>query len=459
MRHRIPGLATIPVLLLPLQGHEARAQCVPFVPIEATGTAGAEGERVGTSVDICASGAVVGSVSGASYLTLDQSGAWISTPVPWGKGVDQDDLFGVGVAIDHSTLVVGASRDDTYASDGGAVYVYDISGDAPMLEQQLGSLTPALRDWFGRVVAIDDGVIVVAAPGDDDAALDAGAVSVFVRQDGFWVHQQTLTAPDPSPMDAFGTSLAIHGDTLIVGAPGDDSSSANAGAAFVFRRTGSTWSLVQQLTASDASIFDSFGQSLACDGVKLAVGAWAADEGAPNAGAVYVYELAGGSWTSEQKLTSVQASTSDMFGASVAIEGDFVVVGAVQADGPEVDTGAAVVFRRSGAEWIEAASIPGEMTDAYMGAAVAISNGIVMLGSPFDASAGHDAGASSSYDLSRLVCPADLDLDCDTDVDDALTFLHGFDIEMSWADLAPPEQVIDFCDVIEFINRFTLGCP
>lgn len=458
MRHTIK-LSITAVLPTFCIGSSASAQCVPYVPLSVPTGHAAEGSRVGTSVDVHQGAGVLGSASGAQYLISRPDGGWDSIPVPVGKGAHPDDLFGVGVALDGSTLVVGASHDDSYAPDAGAVYVYDISEAFPVLEQQLGSLTPANRDWFGRVVAVDSGTVVVAAPGDDDAELDAGAVSVFVREDGFWVHQQTLTPPEPSPMDAFGTAVAIMGDTLVVGAPGDDTASANAGAVLVYQRSGSHWTLTQQITASDASIFDSFGQSLALSADRLVIGAWADDDGAPNAGAAYVYERAGSLWGSEQKLTSAFASSSDMLGASVAVEADLIIVGAVRADGGDVDSGEAVVFRQSGEGWVEVASIPGAMTDAYMGASVAMSSGIALLGSPFDGARGIDAGTALSYDLRTLVCPADVDLDCDIDVDDAITFLDGFDSTSAWADLAPPEEVHDFCDVMAFIERFTLGCP
>lgn len=459
MRPTPLGLVLAMTALNMLAQGAALGQCVPFEPIEISGAPSTAGVRLGTSLAIDADAAALGSASGAWMLTLDQAGVWSASPVPRSKGAADDDLFGVGVALDRSTLVVGASHDDSYAPDAGAVYVYDITDGVPVLEQQLGSPTPATRDWFGRSVAIDQGTLVVASPGDDDAANDAGAVSVFTKHNGFWLLQQTLTPPEPSPMDAFGTSIAIIGETLFVGAPGQDAAAPNAGAVYVYERADAVWTLTQRLLAPDGTIFDAFGQSVACDGRRLAIGAWAEDEGAPNAGAVYVYRRDTDAWIFEQKLTSATSSPSDMLGASVAIEDDLLIVGSVQADAHTPDTGAGVLFRDDGSGWIEVASIPGATSGAYAGAAVALSGSVALVGSPFDPSVGPDAGAVVSFDLRSPRCPGDLDLDCDTDVDDAITFLDDFNAQSPWSDLAPPAGVYDFCDVIAFIERFTLGCP
>ncbi len=459
MRRTPTPLSALSFAALALGAPSAGAQCVPFVQLQLDSFAPASAQRLGTSVAIEGDLAAIGGVYGVYILSRQPDGRWSSVPLVFSKGVAPDDLFGVSTALSSDTLVIGASLDDTFASNAGSVSVYEFDEGDAVLIQLLNHPSPGANDWFGRTVAIDADTIAVASPSDDDFAPDAGSVSIFVRIAGVWIHQQTLSPPDPSPMDAFGTSISLKGDTLAVGAPGDDTIAANAGAVFVYTRVGAAWSLTDLITAADASVFDSFGQSVDLDGDSMGVGAWADDDQAPNAGSVYVLRRIGGLWIEQQKLVVANAGASDMLGASVTIEGALLVAGAVRADTALPDTGAAFVFRRTAGFWSEIATIHGAAPDAYAGAALALDLGVLLVGAPFDDGAGEDAGHAESYDLRSLTCPADLDLNCAVGVSDVTTFLAGFGAELPWADTAPPLGVHDFADVMAFLSDFTLGCP
>jgi len=435
------------------------AQCVPFEEHSLGALTPFGGQRIGTSVDINADRAVVGSVQGIHILARDSESRWLASTVLTAPDTDADDLFGVAVALSPTTLVVGASLDDSYAPNGGAVYVLDFNGDAPLQFQQLSDAAPQPTAWFGRTVAVSADTIAVAAPNADTPELNAGSVSIFTRSGPLWHHHQTLTPPNPFALDAFGVSLSLEGDTLAIGAPGADLAAPNAGAVFIYTRLGSTWTLTDQLVATDAAVFDAFGQSVDLDNDSLAVGAWADDDTAQNAGAVYVFRRVGPLWIEQQKLTAQDAGVSDMLGASVAIEDDLLVAGAVRADGSAPDSGASLVFRRENAHWTQIATIPGDAPDAYAGSAVALSQGLLLTGAPFADTPETDTGAVRSFDLGALACPADVDLDCDVDVEDVITYIAAFKSELPWADTAPPETVLDFADILAFIASFTLGCP
>jgi uncharacterized repeat protein (TIGR01451 family) len=205
----------------------------------------------------------------------------------------------------------------------------------------------AENDRFGRSVAIDGDTVVVGAYNADlGDIIGAGAAYVFTLDGSIWTEQQKLSASDKAGGDYFGRSVAIDGDTIVAGAYRADPGGSNAGAAYVFTRTGSTWTEQQKLTASDKAENDYFGRSVAISGETVVVGAYNADLGdITDAGAAYVFTRTGSTWTEQQTLTASDAAAEDRLGLSVAISGDTVVVGACAADPGGVDrAGAAYVF-------------------------------------------------------------------------------------------------------------------
>ncbi|MEW8657032.1 MAG: FG-GAP repeat protein, partial [Candidatus Thiodiazotropha endolucinida] len=180
-----------------------------------------------------------------------------------------------------------------------------------------------------------------------------GAVYIFTRNNGLWNQQAVFKATNAEEGDGFGASLAILDDTLVVGATGEDSSASggkadnsttSAGAAYVFTRSGGAWTEQAYLKASNAGEMDGFGNSVAISGDTLVVGAFfesssvsggEADNSALNAGAVYVFTRNSEIWSQQTYLKASNAEWSDLFGFSVAISGDTLVVGA-----PNEDSGA-----------------------------------------------------------------------------------------------------------------------
>ena len=127
--------------------------------------------------------------------------------------------------------------------------------------------------------------------------------------------------------DNFGDSVAIAGDTIVVGAPGDDDNGSDSGSAYVFTRTGTTWTEQAKLTASDGAADDYFGSSVAIAGDTIVVGASGDDDEWQCSGSAYVFTRTGTTWTEQAKLTASDGAANDHFGGSVAIAGDTIVVG------------------------------------------------------------------------------------------------------------------------------------
>jgi hypothetical protein len=225
-------------------------------------------------------------------------------------------------------------------------------------------------DVFGDSVAISGKTAVVGAPFHNS---DAGAAYVFVRSGKTWSQQAELTASDAVEQEEFGNSVGISGTTAVVGAPFGNTLTG-PGAAYVFSRSDSTWSQQAELTASDSAAGDLFGASVAIYGSTALVGAYFHNSGT---GAAYVFSRSSKAWSQQAELT---ASGPADFGFSVAIQGSTAVVGAVFGQNPS-NTGAAYVFVRSGNVWSRQAKLTGAGT--FFGYSVAISGKIVVVGSPF----------------------------------------------------------------------------
>jgi hypothetical protein len=390
----------------------------------------------GSSVTISGDTIVVGAMGtdgggterGRAYVFARNQGGkdewgWMASLAASGAGGDGDQ-FGYSVAISGDTLVVGAKKDDGASTDGGAAYVFERNQGGPA--DNWGLVTKLLasdaedNDHFGESVAISNDTIVVGASYEDGAGTGRGAAYVFERNWGgadSWGQVTKLTAFDTANYDYFGESVAISGDTVIVGAPREDgaSSSGNRGAAYLFVVGDGQWQQVASPRASDAEDDDRFGIAVAISGDTAVVGADGEDGGGDDMGAAYVLERnqdGADSWGEVKKLFGWDSTSYDWFGNSVAISGDTVVVGAYGKDDAGSFSGAAYVFERnkglSADYWGQVAKLTA--SDAgdgdRFGYSVAISDDTIVVGAPWEqGSAGYDRG--SAYIFARNEAGAD----------------------------------------------------
>ena len=243
---------------------------------------------------------------------------------------------------------------------------------------KLTAQSPADFDRFSESVAISGATAVVGMSG----AGTGGAVSVFVRSGTTWIQDVELVPLDNQPGDAFGRSVALEGDRLVVGAYGDDGAAASSGSVYVFERSGSSWSQVAKLVASDASLNAFFGLAVDLSGDTIAATAGGATGlGGAGAGAVYVFTGGGASWTEQAKLSASDGAPNDGFGVEVALDGDVLVLGAAEENSL---TGAAYVFERSGTTWGETVKLT--VSDAAFfnrfGESVTVSGDRIACGAP-----------------------------------------------------------------------------
>ena len=269
------------------------------------------------------------------------------------------DGFGYAVALDGDTVVIGAPSNDPGGIDeAGAAYVFTRTGTAWTLQAKLLPADGATGDWFGRDVGISGDTVIVGAPRDDDKGNNSGSAYVFTRTGTTWTLQAKLTASDGATDDGFGwRGVAVNGDTVIVGAWHDDDNGANSGSAYIFTRTGTTWTQQAKLLPGDGAAGDEFGISAALEGDTVIVGSHWDDDKGSKSGSAYIFTRAGTTWTQQAKLVASDGATDDVFGRRVALSDDTAIVGAWKDRDNGFDSGSAYIFTRSGTTWTEQAKL------------------------------------------------------------------------------------------------------
>ncbi len=254
---------------------------------------------------------------------------------------------------------------------------------------------------FGWTIAMGDGIAVIGAPEDSSFGSRAGAVYVYRDTSSGWVYQAVLTSSDIESNDLFGETVAIYGETILVGVPGDDDHGSRSGSAYIFDFDGASWNQTTKLTASDAGGTDAFGSALAIVGTTAVIGATRNDELGTNAGAAYIFELANGAWTESARLLASDGEEYDAFGVSIALTDTFVVVGAAEDDDHGNSSGSVYVFTNDGAQWTEQSKITpmdGSASD-FFGESIAASGNRIIAGAYWDDDTGSNSGSAYIYEF------------------------------------------------------------
>ena len=310
--------------------------------------------------------------SGAVYVYTFDGTHWI----PHQKLVDGfgSGRLGYSLAASGSWLVAGAPTDATH----GSAYVFQLQGGVWVRTQRL-AVPGNFGLRFGRSAAVRGDRMLVHFNGIPSVQ---GSVLVFELSGSTWVNVAWLNAPDFHPADYFGQGLAVEGDVAVVGSPGQ----AAQGAVYVFERSAGTWLMKQKLTARDPKVSDNFGLSVALEGDTLLVGSRHTHT-TPDDGAIYVYERQAGTWNLTQELRASDALSRPQMGEYVALDGDLAIGSAV----PDGDygplSGSAYVFRRDGTgTWLQIAKAfaPDAAPNARFGNAVALCDTKLLVGAAGD---------------------------------------------------------------------------
>ncbi len=336
---------------------------------ELKATGAASSDLFGYSVAISGSTAVVGapgrsSSKGAAYVFVRSGTIWSQQARLIASDIVSGDSFGISVAVSGSTAVVGAYNKNFTT---GAAYVFVRKVTAWSQQAELTASDGAAFDGFGYSVAISGTNALVGAYGKSSTL---GAAYVFVRPGTVWFQQTELTAADGVSGDLFGYSVAISGDIALVGACCKDSST---GAAYVFVRSGAAWPQQARVTAADSIAGDRFGYSVAVSGETALVGACCSNS---STGAAYGFVRSGTKWIRQTELTASDGVSGDLFGSSVALSGSTAVIGA---SGSGSTTGAAYVDVLP-SQQAELNAISGASINSFFGYSVAVSGSTAVVG-------------------------------------------------------------------------------
>ncbi len=304
---------------------------------------------------------------------------------PTDSGADMDS------GADDSAVAMDSGMADSDAPDAAFDAAFDAAMDAAAdaslpnstVVSKLLASDGAASDFFGTSIAIDGDTVIVGSHFHDG---QAGAAYVFVRSGDTWTEEARLQPADSAAQDYFGDSVALHGDTAIIGAPGDDTGGASAGSAYVFVRSGTTWSQQSKLSASDPRTLNRFGFAVAISGDTALVGAFAND----NNGAAYTFERTGTSWSAASKLVH-DGPTNGRFGIAVALDGDTAIVGASAAR-------RAYIYSRGATSWDQVTTLQSATAASREGNSVDIEGDTAIVGSPAETNTnGSRAGAAYVY--------------------------------------------------------------
>ncbi|MHC4675134.1 MAG: hypothetical protein ACYTBZ_21830, partial [Planctomycetota bacterium] len=430
----------------------------------------------GKSVAISGNTIVVGAVwdwmrgrgVGSAYVfTLDPlAGTWSQEAKLLSSDGAEEDYFGNSVAIVGNIVMVGARDDDDNNTDSGSVYVFDLpqatgDEDGDGLSAQCDNCPQhynpnqidcdvdgigdvcgladgintdnnsngimdqcelrcsinevdvllasdgAANDHFGDTLAISGETVIIGSRADDDFGTSSGAAYIYRYDSGLpsgWSQEAKLLASDGAEYDLFGRSVVLIGEQVMVGASGDDDKGASSGSVYVFAFDGSTWIEETKLLASDGSNGDEFGHVIAASADVVVIGAHKDDDNGYDSGSAYVFRYDGANWAQEAKLLASDGAADDWFGYSVVISDDVIVVGAYADDDMGSYSGSAYVYRFDGSLWVEEAKLiasDGAYSDRF-GYSVGISGDTVIIGASGDRDKGSGSGSAYIFRFNGL---------------------------------------------------------
>ena len=362
---------------------------------------------------------------GSAYIFLRSGTSWNQQVMLTASDGATNDLFGRSVSISGDYALIGAGFDDIGGnSQQGSAYIFLRSGTSWTQQAMLTASDGMSGDHFGNSVSIDGDYALAGAIYDD---IYQGSAYIFLRNGTDWSQQALLVAADGATNDQFGCSASLSGDYALIGAYLDDISDTDQGSAYIFLRSDTSWSQQAKLTASDGASDDNFGWSVAIDGDYAVIGSYGKDvSGNSEQGAAYVFMRAGTDWNQQAMLTASDGSDYDEFGSSVSLSGDYALIGAYLDDVALPDQGSAYIFMRSGSDWDEQTqlSLSNGVSHNYFGFSTTLDGEYAMIGAN-----GYylDQGAAYTYCWANQTW-ADCNGDMDDDDDDGSMMIGGVSI-------------------------------
>jgi hypothetical protein len=357
----------------------------------------AQGDDLGDAVAVSGDTAVVGAPwangvgnnTGAAYVFVRSGTVWTEQAKLFASDGGSGDIFGASAAIDGDTIVVGAYQNQEFGLAAGAAYVFERQGTTWTQTAKLTASDATTAQRFAFSVSVSADSVVVGAIGDPVYSIDRdGSAYAFRRIGTTWSEEAKIVAEDGGVGDAFGISVSIEWDTLVVGSIYNAELGSDAGSAYVYRRSETTWSQQAKLNASDGRAGDGFGVSVALSGTTVLVGA-IYDDLAPGVngsyydseGSAYVFVYQQGAWSQQAKLSADDATDEDKFGDRVSLSGDIAVIGAYDNFELNTHSGTVYAFQRGGVTWTEQVKVYVDFPASYwLGRSVCLDGDTLLVG-------------------------------------------------------------------------------
>jgi len=311
---------------------------------------GAAGDNFGVSVTLSGDTAIIGApgdenLTGSAYVFTRTGTTWTQQAKLTAPDGVPDAFFGYPVSLSGDTIMIGANQDDDNGYWSGSVYVFIRTGTTWTQQAKLIASDGGVEDGFGYGISLVGDTALIGAIWDNDYGNHSGSAYVFTRTGTNWTQQQKLLPSDGVTDAQFGISVSLDGNTALIGANRDDDNGLRSGSAYVFTRTGTTWTQEAKLIASDGATEERFGIDVALEGDTALIGSETPDNG-DNSGSVYVFTGTGNTWTEGQKLLASDGASVDWFGFSIALDGDTALFAASQDDDNGFNSGSAYIFTR-----------------------------------------------------------------------------------------------------------------
>ena len=309
-----------------------------------------------------------------------------------------DARFGCSVSIDDDYAIIGAVEDNENGYRSGSAYIFKLEGTIWTEQTKLLPSDGLAYQNFGVSVYIDGEYAIIGATGDDSNGLDSGSAYIFKREGTIWTEQTKLLPSDGEEDYIFGGCVSLYGDFAIIGSTGDKENGEYSGSAYIFKREGTIWTEQTKLLPSDGEQFESFGRSVAIDGDYTIIGAPGDNDNGYVAGSAYIFKRNGNLWSEQSKLLASDGEKYDYFGRSVSIDGQYVIIGAW---GDESRSGSAYIFKREGEIWTQLEKMSPSDIDSgdYFGFSVSINGDYAIVGAEGDNAKAY--GAGSAYIFKR----------------------------------------------------------
>jgi hypothetical protein len=420
-------------------------------------TLGSSGDYFGSTVSISGNRIIIGSSgeddngidSGTSYIYDLLVDNWNMTTKLSPSESAYGDNFSNSISILGNIALIGAYKDDDFGIDSGSAYIFEFDGESWSLSIKLHALDSEAGNLFGKEVSLSNNRAVIAANHYNTDGDEFGSVYVFDFIDGNWTQSAKLVASDESIDNAFGFSMSISDDTLLIGASRDNSDGIKSGSAYIFNYDGSSWSETTKLSASGRAVDDYFGSSVGILNNVALIGAYGDDDNGSNSGAVYYFELINGNWLQKSKIVSSDSSELDHFGISLSLTDNRALISAslgykgaayifdldnngdwqetsklrpsifglaptygysVDLDGDRAivgdtkSSGFAYVFELRNDNWIRThrINLHDSLHEDYFAGKVSISNNQVLIGAVNDDERGTDSGVAHVFKLNPV---------------------------------------------------------